>query len=142
MRKILSYIMITGMAAFAISCAEPVEPTPTNMSYGDWVVTEYYVNGQAAGSGGSTSSPLVFERFTLERDDSFVLTDDNGFVYVGDWVATDTNLTLTAEDGTIFDFEIVFQSYDKLHLLQTISSPTAGEIQVRYLMNQDDASSY
>ncbi len=142
MRKILSYIMITGMALYAISCAEPVEPTSTNMSYGDWVVTEYYVNGQAAGSGGSTSSTLVFDRFTLERDDSFVLTDDNGFVYVGNWVATDTNLTLTAEDSTVFDFAIVFQSYEKLHLLQTISNPTAGDIQIRYLMNQNDADEY
>lgn len=126
------------MALFAISCAEPEQPTPTNMSYGNWRVVEYYVNGQAAGSG----SYIVFDRFTLERDDSFVLEDDNGFVYVGDWVASGTSLTLTADDGTVFSFEIVYQTYDKLHLLQTITSPTIGDIQIRYLLNHASADSY
>ncbi|HCX23612.1 MAG: hypothetical protein CMB80_28330 [Flammeovirgaceae bacterium] len=126
------------MALFAISCAEPVQPTPTNMSYGDWSVVEVYVDGQAE----TSYSGSLFERFTLERDDTFIVVDRNGLAYVGTWVATDTSLTLTADDGTVFSFTIVFQSYEKLHLLQTISSPTAGDIVIRYLMDQSDANKY
>ena len=130
MNKILSYIFLAGMAIFAISCAEPADPTPTNMSYGDWRVDEYYVNNQSAGD----YTYAAFTRFKLERDKSFVLEDENGFVYVGTWTAGD-NLTLTADDGTVFDFEIVFQNFNRMQLLQTIENPSAGSLSIRYLLN-------
>ncbi|REE01214.1 hypothetical protein [Marinoscillum furvescens] len=140
MKSILNYLIIAGMAVFAISCAEVADPSPTNMSYGDWEVEEVYVNGQADPNGYSGST---FERLTLERDGSFILVDNNELIFVGNWVATETSLTLTSDDGSVFDYQIVYQTYEKLHLLQTISSPTAGEITIRYLMNKDgNATTY
>ena len=139
MKSILNYIMITGMTILVISCATPEDPTPTKMAYGDWEVNETFVNGQA-------NPGTIFKRFTLERDQSYVLVDDNDFISVGEWIATETNLTLTeagagsdstAADGAVYDFSIVFQSYEKMQLLQTIASPSAGDIEIRYFMNRD-----
>lgn len=120
----------------ASSCTEPADPTPTKMAYGDWAVQEVYVNGQA-----NPPNNTVISRFTLERDDSYVLVDNNGFISVGTWTATETNLTLSEADttsgGMVYDFSIIFQSYEKMHLVQTISNPTAGDIQIRYLMDRE-----
>lgn len=118
------------MALFAISCAEVADPTPTQMAYGNWEVQEYYVNGQYDGSD-------IIERFTLERDGNFVMRDANGILTVGTWTASSTSLTLSGSDGTTYDFTIVTQTFDKMHLLQSISSPTAGTIEIRYLMDRD-----
>lgn len=121
----------------AISCAEPADPTPTKMAYGEWYVAEYFVDGQTEGSSS------LIGRFTLERDGTFILVDNNDFVTVGTWVATDTALTLTGADGSVIEFAIVFQSYSKMHLVQTITSPTAGSIEIRYLMNRaNDGDEY
>lgn len=128
-------MILAGMAIMAISCAEPADPTPTQMAFGNWTVDEYYVNGQEDGSG-------ILERFTLERDDSFLMEDNNGILFVGTWTATDTSLTLTDESGEVFEFTIVYQSYTKMQLLQEITSPSAGTIQIRYLMNWQSANTY
>ncbi len=136
MNRLLNYIIIAGMAILAISCADPEDPTPTKMSYGEWYVDQYFVDGQA-------SSGSVIDRFTLERDDSFILVDNNDFVTVGTWMADETSLTLSGSDGSSLVFSIVFQSYNKMHLVQTIESPSAGTIEIRYLMNKDsDGSTY
>lgn len=134
MKRIYNYILIAVMAVYGFSCVSPEDPTPTNMSYGDWYVQEYYVDGQLQ----STSSGVI-QRFTLERDGTFLLTDQNDFLTVGNWTSTSSTLTLTesSEGGTVFEFAIAFQSYQKMHLVQTITSPTAGAIEIRYLMNKD-----
>jgi len=119
----------------AISCVNPEDPTPANQLVGQWGVDEFFVDGQSDGSG-------VIDRFTLERDNSFVLQDDNGLIFVGSWTSTDTSLTLTAEDGTIFSFEIVFLSYTKMQIVQNITNPTIGTISIRYLMNNSTATFY
>lgn len=133
MNKVLNYMIIAGIAILAISCAEPTDPTPTQMAYGEWVVKEYFVDGQE-------SSGAAISRLNLERDASYVLVDNNGFISVGNWTATETKLTLSEADstagGTVYDFGIVYQTFDKMQLLQTISNPTAGDIQIRYLMNR------
>ena len=135
MNRLLNYIIIAGMAILAISCADPEDPTPTQMSYGTWTVSEVYVNDQ-------TNPSNIISRFTLERDGSYVLEDNNGFASVGTLVATDVALTLTGSDGTVTDFAIVFQNYVKMQLLQTIESPSAGTIEIRYLMNKSSSTIY
>jgi len=133
MNKVLNYMIIAGIAILAISCAEPTDPTPTQMAYGEWVVVDYFVDGQQ-------SSGYPIERLNLERDDSYTMVDNNGFISVGTWTATDTKLTLSAADSTggsaSYDFGITYQTFEKMQLLQTISNPTAGDIQIRYLMNR------
>lgn len=128
--KILNYIIIAGLSVLVFACAEPEQPSATHMAVGDWKVSEYYVNGQTDGSA-------VINRFTLERDGTFILEDNNGIFFAGTWTATGTSLTLTdtSGDGQVFDFTIVFQSYTKMQLLQVISSPSAGNIEIRYLMD-------
>jgi|21_taG_2_1085346.scaffolds.fasta_scaffold06349_2 hypothetical protein len=124
------------MALVAVACADPEDPSPTKMAYGDWYVLEVYVNDQVNPSD-------VIQRFTLERDGSYILVDENEFATVGTWVATDAALTLSGADGSVMDFTIEFQSYQKMRLLQTIESPSAGTIEIRYLMNKDsDGSTY
>ncbi len=134
MNKLYNYIILTGVVLLAISCTVPVDPTPTKMAFGDWSVSETFVNGQV-------NDGTVFTRFTLERDMSYVLVDNNGFISVGEWTATETNLTLSESDttsgGIVYDFGIVFQSFEKMQLLQTIASPSAGDIEIRYFMNRN-----
>ncbi|WP_258101442.1 hypothetical protein [Marinoscillum pacificum] len=138
MNKVLSYIFLAGMALFAISCAEPVAPNAGGVRAGDWIVQEYYVDGQLAAGGGND----IIYRLTLELDDSFLLTDQNGVLTIGTWDATETTLTLTGEDGTVLDFAIVYNGYSKMHLLQTISGSTTGTIEIRYLMDWNNANDY
>lgn len=132
--KYLNKIILAGVLAIvAFSCTDPEQPTATNMSYGNWIVDEYYVDGQSDGSG-------VIQRFILERNDTFVLEDSNGILTTGSWSATDTQLTLSGS-GASFTFAIVYQSFDKMHLTQTISSPTLGSITITYLMNKSGDNS-
>lgn len=135
MKKVLNYIIVLGLATLAFSCTDPEEFTAAqNKPYGDWYVQDYYVNGQTQGS-------YVFARFTLERDGSFLLEDQNGILFYGMWTSTETSLTLTesGDTGEVFEFEIVFLGPEKMQLLQTIDG--LG-LEIRYLLNWDDADQY
>lgn len=136
MKKIINSIILAGVLLLAYSCAEPTEPTPTEMAPGQWEVVEFYVNGQ-------TDGVSIFDRFFLERDGTFILEDENGIFFGGDWTADSSTLTLTASDGTTFTFSIIFMSYEKMQLVQTISNPTAGDLEIRYLLDREgDGSQY
>lgn len=138
MKKVLNYIWIMGIAVIAISCAEPEQPTAGNQVIGSWTVDQFFVDSESGGS-----SVTILERFVLERDGSFLLVDGNGIAIVGTWEATETTLTLTDEDGNVaYLFDIVFQSFQKMQLLQTIESPTAGSFSIRYLMNNGSLNQY
>ncbi|WP_425390845.1 hypothetical protein [Ekhidna sp.] len=135
MKRLYNILMLAGVVLLSYSCAETSAPTPTQMVPGDWEVAEVYVNGQTQGSVD------LFDRFILERDGSFVLEDINGIFFAGTWTASDTQLTLNASDGTVFSFAIVFQSYSKMQLVQTISGGNAGDLEIRYLLNRDSDNS-
>ncbi|MFY0651900.1 MAG: hypothetical protein JXQ96_07700 [Cyclobacteriaceae bacterium] len=135
--KYLNKIMIAGMMAIlAVACASPEAATPGSMAYGDWEVVEFYVDGQ---SNGVTA----IDRFTLDRNDTFVLEDANGILTSGAWSATENSLTLSGSNGVTFAFAIVFQSRTKMHLTQTISNPTVGSFTITYLLDRyDDGTNY
>ncbi|RJE74776.1 MULTISPECIES: hypothetical protein [Reichenbachiella] len=135
MKKAINYIIVLGMAALAFSCTDPEEFTAAkNKPYGDWEVQQYYVDGQNNGNS-------ILERFTLERDGSFLLEDENGVLFYGTWESTDTSLTLTeaGESTQIFQFEIVFLGPEKMQLLQSIEGL---DLEIRYLMNWQNADEY
>lgn len=137
MKSIYNFIVILGIAVMAISCAAPEDPTPGNQVIGDWSVEEYFVNGESENSAGA------IDRMTLERDGSFIVVDDNGLITVGSYEATETSLVLTDDAGAVaYSFEVVFQTYEKMQLLQTITSPTVGDLVIRYLMNSSDNDTY
>jgi hypothetical protein len=135
--KYLNKIILAGMMALlAVSCTEPELATPSTLSYGDWDVVEFYVDGQSNGAS-------VIERFTLDRNDTFVLEDQNGILTSGTWTVSETALTLTGSNGSTFAFTIIFQSRDKMHLTQTISNPTVGSFIITYLVNKaNDGTNY
>lgn len=120
--------MLAGVVFLSYSCSETSAPTPTQMAPGEWEVAEVFVNGQTQGSTD------LFTRFILERDGSFVLEDENGIFFAGTWTASTSQLTLSAADGTVFDFTIIYQSYTKMQLLQAISNAGAT-LEIRYLLN-------
>ena len=137
MKAIFNYVLLLGIVLGAISCASPEDPTAADRLVGRWEVIEYYVDGQ------SQDNLLdAFDRFVLERDGSFLLEDENALVTVGTWDATDTSLTLSGSDGSSRQFTIEFISFEKMQIVQTISSPTIGTIELRYLMNHEDADTY
>ena len=123
-------------AMIAVSCAEPEDFTAgNNKPYGSWAVAEFYVNGQTDGSG-------LLSRFVLERDGNFILEDNNGVVFVGNWESTDTSLTLTESgDSTsqVFSYDIITATSNKMHLVQSIESL---DLEVRYLMNNGNLNTY
>ena len=122
-------MMLAGVVILSYSCASTTAPTNAEMMPGNWVVDEFYVNGQTNGSS-------IFSRFILERDGSFVLEDDNGILFAGTWSASASNLTLNASDGTVFDFAIVYMAFSKMQLVQTLSGGSAGSLEIRYLLNR------
>ena len=125
-----------AVIAFVIGgYSDPVNPSAEAMLPGDWYVTDYYVNGQKDANN-------VFNRFTLERNKTFTLEDNNGILFAGQWKASNSVLTLTSEDETVFEYYIAFLSFQKMQLIQVISSPTAGEVEIRYFMNRSDATYY
>ncbi|MFQ3213218.1 MAG: hypothetical protein ACJAT1_000473 [Marivirga sp.] len=133
MRKFINYIFVLGIALAAISCAEPEAPTAAQMAEGEWFVSENYVSGQ-------TNSALI-SRFILERDGNFVLEDVNSVLTTGTWTATDNSISLITADGTI-DFTIITMTYTKAHLIQSLSSPLIGDVEITYLMNKGNANDY
>ncbi|MCV9386057.1 hypothetical protein [Reichenbachiella ulvae] len=135
MNKLFKHIIVLGLVLSAFSCTDPEEFTAAkNMPYGDWEVAEYFVNGQTQGS-------YILERFTLERDGTFILVDSNDVLFHGTWTSTETSLTLTEVGGSsqVFDFEIVFLGPEKMHLRQVISGL---DLEIRYLMNWSNADNY
>lgn len=138
MRKLINYIFVLGIAAIAISCAEPEDPTAARMAEGEWFAVETYVSGQVENSD-------LIERFILERDGNFVLQDGNGVLTTGTWSATNDILSLATADTTStgsIDLEIVTMTYRKAHLVQNLSSPLIGDVEIRYLMNRDTDETY
>ncbi|MEP0986944.1 hypothetical protein [Ekhidna sp.] len=129
MKRLFNILMLAGVVMLTYSCSETSAPTATQMLPGEWDVAETYVNGQTQGTVD------LFTRFILERDGSFVLEDINGIFFAGNWTATNDQLTLNAADGTVFNFTIIFQSYTKMQLLQTISGSNTGDLEIRYLLN-------
>ena len=124
------------MALMAVSCAEPEPATPSSLAYGNWEVAEFYIDGQSNGS-------IVIDRFTLDKNDTFVLEDSNGILTAGSWTITETALTLTGSNGTTFAFTIAFQLIDKMNLTQTITNPTVGSFTITYLVNKaGDGTNY
>jgi len=136
MKKLLNYIAIVGVVLFAYSCAEPTTPEPKDVSAGAWDVVDFFVNGQLDDNSN------IWERFILERDGSFVLQDQNGIFFGGTWETTDDAINLSVDDGSSLSFAIVYQDYNKMQLVQTISNPTAGDIEIRYLMNRRSNTVY
>lgn len=129
MKRLYNILMLAGVVLLSYSCAETSAPTPTQMAPGEWEVAEVFVNGQ------TQAGVDLFTRFILERDGSFVLEDENGIFFAGNWTASASQLTLSAADGTVFDFTIIYQSYSKMQLLQTISNSSTGDLEIRYLLN-------
>jgi hypothetical protein len=135
MKRLLNYIMFIGIATLAISCAEPEEPTSSQRIVGTWDVSEYYVSGQSGGAN-------IIDRLIIERDGNFILEDDNGVLTVGTWSSTDTALTLTPTEGEAITLTIVTLTYRKGHFIQNLSSPTIGDIEIRYLMDNEGETDY
>lgn len=136
MKKLFNYIIIAGLAISAFACADPKELTAVkSMPYGDWNVVEYYVNDQSQGS-------YIVSRFILERDNSFLLEDLNGVLYVGTWSVSDDILTLVedGEDAVARTYQIIFLSSTKMQLLQ--EETIAEGVEVRYLLNHSDTDYY
>lgn len=117
------------MVLLAVSCVDPELATPTTLAYGDWEVVQYYVNGQNNGVN-------AIERFTLEKNNNFVLEDQNGILISGTWSAMDNQLSLNGSDGNSFALAIVFQSTTKMHLTQEVSSSTVGSFIITYLFRK------
>ena len=121
------------IAFIAFSCSKAEELTPSETVVGRWTVAEYYVNGQS-------QSGVVFSRFYIESDGTFLLEDANDLPYVGDWTATADNLSLIATDGTEFNIDIVFLEYERMQLVLTVAA--VETLEIRYLLNRNDNLSY
>jgi len=128
-------MMFIGIATLAISCAEPVEPSSSQRIIGSWEVEEVYVQGQV--EEGDLINKLV-----IERDGNFILEDGNGVLSVGTWSSDDTALTLTPTEGTAVVLNIVTLTYTKGHFVQSLSSPILGDVEIRYLMNNQGEVDY
>ncbi len=130
MKKIILSITFVGILISFNSCVSPEEPANDDMLIGQWNIIEVYVDEQTEGS------LQLFDFIVFERNGTFTLEDDNGLHHEGGWNENGTVLTMTATNGTVYVFEIIFLSYTKMQLLQTITNPDVGDITIRYLFNK------
>ncbi len=128
-------MMFIGIATLAISCAEPEEPSSSQRVIGTWNVEEAYVQGQVENSD-------LIDRLVIERDGNFILQDANGVLTVGSWSSGDSALTLTATEGSAIVLNIVTLTYTKGHFTQSLSSPILGDVEIRYLMDNQGEQDY
>ena len=135
MKRLLNYMMFIGIASLAISCAEPQEPSAGERVIGNWSVVEYYVQGQVDDGD-------LIDRLIIERDGNFILEDGNGVLTVVTWSADDTALTLSPAEGEAIVLNIVTLTYSKGHFIQNLSSPILGDVEIRYLLDNEGEGDY
>jgi hypothetical protein len=138
MKRIINNLALSLVVLIAFSCSEATELSPADTVVGNWEVVEYYVNGQSQGEFNQ-----IFDRFTLEKDGSFILEDQNGIVYAGTWTlggAEGKTLELAGDDGSTFQFETIFMSYTKMQVVQDVVS--VEPLQIRYLLDRRDDTFY
>lgn len=130
MKNILKYTLVLALALFIIACAQPDEPSNAQVLPGEWRITSYILNGELE-DVGFTHISLI-----LERDNKFIFIEPNGRSYAGTWLASDTELTLNASSGETLAFTLVTLRADFMHLMRTVNSPAAGELEFRYVLNR------
>ena len=131
-----------------LSCAKVNEVASDEMILGSWELVEFFVNDELEWTNGvSTSLSIgssttylpgnsIINRLTFERNKDFIIVDENEIVTTGTWSVADNNLILTDEAGVdVFNFSIIFHTFEKIHLLQEIDNPTTGPLSLRYLLN-------
>jgi len=136
MKRIFNLILIAGVTILSYSCATSENPTPSEMLPGSWDVAEVFADFQGEGVN-------VYTQFILERDGSFVLVlEDVNELRRGTWAVSGTSIVLDSDTGEQIVFSIVFQSFEKMQLDQTLALPS-GDLLITYLLNKaGDGSTY
>ena len=133
MKKLFNYIMVIGAVLYISACAKPEEPTMSQMAPGEWSIEEVYVNGEIDNNGNYAAVSLF-----LERNETFLFVEKNGRSFAGTWTLDDAGsiLTLTATSGEILAFNVIAMRFDHIHMVRTVSSTIAGDIELRYVLNR------
>ncbi|MDN4164170.1 hypothetical protein QWY31_01590 [Cytophagales bacterium LB-30] len=133
MKKLFNYIMVIGAVLYISACAKPEEPTMSQMAPGEWDIEEVYVNGEIDNSSGYSAVSLF-----LERNDTFLFVERSGRSFAGTWAIDDagSTLTLTATTGEVLTFNIIAMRFDHIHMVRTVTSPLAGDIELRYVLSR------
>jgi len=135
MKRIFNLILIAGVTMLSYSCATTENPTPSEMLPGSWNVVEVFADFQGEGVN-------VYTQFILERDGSFVLVlEDVNELRRGTWSANGNSITLNSDTGEQIVFSIVFQSFEKMQLDQTLALPS-GNLLITYLLNKAGDGSF
>jgi len=84
----------------------------------------------------------LLDRLIIERDGNFILEDGNGVLTTGTWSADDTALTLSPAEGEAIVLNIVTLTFSKGHFIQNLSSPILGDVEIRYLLDNEGENDY
>lgn len=126
--------MLAGVVLLSYSCSETSAPTPTQMAPGFWNVQRAYVDGQLSGTD--------FDVFVLERNGRFALEDDNLLIFEGTYTASETALTLSSTEGTVFAFTIIYMDFNRMQLVRTITGQGGNATEFRYFLNRSNQTTY
>lgn len=132
MAKFKYLMFIAGFALLFNSCMKPDDAEPAQILFGEWKVINVIVDGQINIPDEAFLENSVLH---LELDETFLFINVDGRANIGTWTATETQLTLSHNDGGSTVFNIVYLDYDKLHVYYTVGGP-GGEFELRYLFNR------
>ena len=135
MIKFKHIMLFLGIVVTLNACVEPIDPTEVQILEGEWVVEAVAANGEINDPSGIFLKDAILH---LDRNESFLFIDVDDRADAGTWTATESNLTLTLDNGSTIDFEIVYLDYDKLHANYSFTNALTGEIELRYLFRRAD----
>lgn len=127
MSKFKYLMLVLGLFVMLGSCVKPVDPTEVQILTGEWEVENVIANGES-------NLGQVFQnesRLHLDRNESFLFVNVDGYANSGTWAADETSLTL----GDVV-YTIVYLDYDKLHVYTTFNNALTGDVELRYLFKR------
>ncbi len=133
MSKIKTIIAFFGIAILMNACMKPEEPTNVQILTGEWNVRSVIADGEVNFPDQTFLQNSVLH---LDRNATFLFINVDGRAKAGTWTATDTELSLADPVEGNITFSIIYASYDKLHVVHTISKQLTGGIEIRYLFER------
>lgn len=133
MSKLKIIIALFGIAILLNACMKPEEPTNVQILTGEWNVKSVIADGEVNFPDHTFLQNSILH---LDRNATFLFINVDGRAKAGTWTATETELSLSDPIEGNINFTIIYASYDKLHVVHTISNQLTGGIEIRYLFER------
>lgn len=133
MKKLKFILLVVGLAGFLTACVEPEDPTEVQILTGEWEVQNVIANGQVNIPDNVFLEESVLH---LNRNESYLFINVDGYASSGTWKASSETLTLTTDGNVDMEYTITYSDYQKLQVSYSFTNPTTGDIQLIYVFTR------